>query len=447
MAAQPVDLNGVLAAIGFNAGTRAHLVDAAFHAFTMDSLLDFREDEDYDAFFSSLKRPGGEIGVANNDLNPLRANPGYFVNTVAADRFRTACYMAQHRERVGRDHGEHAWYTTANMRIWKQHRLAESSYEDQEEEPKLLKNDEATIIDFIEEFPEILTRFTGTGGRPLAYVLRKEPGVPLEADQIAFGFPNSPFSSVRDEVWRRSTHDPPHYTIDNNRVFELLRGAVSEHKRVLLQIKPHTRTKDGRSAWLTFVDHYMGAAQLEGITIKAEERLDNSVYSGEKPRYTYETHVCIHQKAHIDLVRGGNTEMDDGTKIRKFLKTITAQELQIPIATIKATQHMRTDWNQTINYLRNFVTPAVGNKRNVSAIEQTVARHMESNVARLGLEKKEPHVENKQGKDLPKVAARFYKASEWRKLVKAGLHEKVLELRKQKKESEAKKKKQRTESS
>ena len=71
MAAEPVDLNGVLAAIGFNAGTRAHLVDAAFHAFTMDSLLDFREDEDYEAFFSSLKRPGGEIGVANNDLNPL----------------------------------------------------------------------------------------------------------------------------------------------------------------------------------------------------------------------------------------------------------------------------------------------------------------------------------------------------------------------------------------
>ena len=248
MAAQPVDLNGVLAAIGFNAGTRAHLVDAAFHAFTMDSLLDFREDEDYKAIFSSLKRPGGEIGAANNDANPLRANPGYFVNTVAADRFRTVCYMAQHRERVGRDHEEHAWYTTANMRIWKQHRLAESSYEDQEEEPKLLKNDEATIIDFIEEFPEILTRYTGMGGRPLAYVLREEPAVPFAADQIAFGFPNSPFSSVRDEVWRRSTHDPPHYTIDNNRVFELLRGAVSKHTRVLLQIKPHARTKDGRAA-------------------------------------------------------------------------------------------------------------------------------------------------------------------------------------------------------
>ena len=103
----------------------------------------------------------------------------------------------------------------------------------------------------------------------------------------------------------------------------------------------------------------------------AEERWDNSVYSGEKPRYTYEVHVCFHQKAHIDLVRGGNTAMDDGTKVRKFSRTITAQELQVPIATVKAAQNMRTDWNQTVNYLRNFVTPAVGNKRNVSAAESS----------------------------------------------------------------------------
>ena len=64
-----------------------------------------------------------------------------------------------------------------------------------------MKSDEATkIVNFIKEFLEVLTRFTGTGGRPLTYVLQVEDTVLPAEDQIAFGLPNSPFSSLREEV-------------------------------------------------------------------------------------------------------------------------------------------------------------------------------------------------------------------------------------------------------
>ena len=112
----PADIGGVLTSIGFYADTRACLVDLTRDDFTMDSFLDYREENDFDALFTSLRRPGGEIGTAGDEANPLRTDPGFFVSTHAVDRFKTVCYMAQHRERVGRDHGKFAWYTVANIR-------------------------------------------------------------------------------------------------------------------------------------------------------------------------------------------------------------------------------------------------------------------------------------------------------------------------------------------
>jgi hypothetical protein len=94
----------------------------------------------------------------------------------------------------------------ASVRIsdWTQERKSEADYKDPDEAPKLSKSDNATILEFIDDFPEQLARFTGLGGRPLAYVIHElEPVLP-EADDPIFGEPDSQYISVRDEVISRA---------------------------------------------------------------------------------------------------------------------------------------------------------------------------------------------------------------------------------------------------
>ena len=167
----------------------------------------------------------------------------------------------------------------------------------------------------------------------------------------------------------------------------------------------------------------MGTAQLEAITIKAEDRMQDLNYSGERQRYTFETHVNVHQRAHNDIIRGGNPQLDGATKVRKFLRTLTAPELQVPVATVRANQAMRNDWDQTVNFLRNFISSSKVNQR-VALIQTNHSDRPNSNrknerkVSRVG-----------QGKSK-------YKPNEWKKLVRAGLHTRVLELRAQRKKGQ-----------
>ena len=92
----PTDFAGVLDACGFNAQARTRIVEVTRENLEMSNLLDFTEDDDFESLFSSLRKPGGQIGDGTSG-NPHRTDPGVFVSARAADGFWTICYMAQHR--------------------------------------------------------------------------------------------------------------------------------------------------------------------------------------------------------------------------------------------------------------------------------------------------------------------------------------------------------------
>jgi hypothetical protein len=146
------------------------------------------------------------------------------------------------------------------------------------------------------------------------------------------------------------------YKADNERVFEILRNAIADHESVKVWIKGYVRAKDGRGAWTSFKDHYLGSAQLDGIADRADQRIETLVYTGEKSRYSFEKHVSNFKQAHLDLARAGN-EPDDRSKVRKFLQSIKAPELQTAVGVVKATDVYLTGFEATVNYLRRFVVP------------------------------------------------------------------------------------------
>jgi hypothetical protein len=213
----------------------------------------------------------------------------------------------------------------------------------------------------------------------LSYVIREVIAVPAEATDPTFGEPWSVYSSLRDEIAARADHGAHQYRIDNARVFELLNEAVHEHKHVKTWIKPFATTRDGRSAWLAFKAHYRGSSELEAIETAAENRLDTLVYRGEKPRYNFETHVTKHRQSHLELKKATGTAIPEPTKVRRLLKSLQASTMQVPVATIRATETLKTDFDATVNYLRNFINTIDQETRNVAPVVSGNERYHSKN--------------------------------------------------------------------
>ena len=189
-AAAPTDFNDVLTNIGFNAGARAVITGADGEDLDLPALAEFTTDSEVELFVDGLRKPGGTAAANNND-----PNRGVRVSAKALDRMKTACYIQRHFARTGRALNAFAFFTVAKLLTWKNYRVAENTRQDPDELPVLLKGTEGAILDFIEEFPQALTSFTGTGGRPLDYVLRPDPTVPAANTQPTFGETGTPFES------------------------------------------------------------------------------------------------------------------------------------------------------------------------------------------------------------------------------------------------------------
>jgi hypothetical protein len=108
---------------------------------------------------------------------------------------KTLTYICRHMVRTQRV-PTIGFFTSARIDLWTQERKSEADYKEPDNAPNLSKSDNATILEFIDDFPEQLARFTGLGGRPLAYIIRELELVLPEANDPIFGEPNSQYMSV-----------------------------------------------------------------------------------------------------------------------------------------------------------------------------------------------------------------------------------------------------------
>jgi hypothetical protein len=185
--AAPADFVVVLMNVGFNATTRGVLVDAHRENLNLAVLYTWT-DENVDDLVRTLRK-----------IPPTTAGVSPYVPLRAIDWMKMLTYVCRHMIRTQRV-PTISFFTSVRINLWTQERKCEAHYKEPDETPKLSKSDNATILEFIDDFPEQLARFTGLGGRPLAYVIREpEPALPEAHDPI-FGEPNSQYISVRDEV-------------------------------------------------------------------------------------------------------------------------------------------------------------------------------------------------------------------------------------------------------
>jgi hypothetical protein len=421
--AATVALNAAFMRMGFSNEAAAILTDATKENLEVDT-LQYLDDKGIKILCASLRKPGGTtagVAPAGGGAVPLIPNPGVYVSTRAEINIAAACYMARHYARTSRTLEAPA-LTLAAIHTFAQYKEAEDAYKEPTEAMKL-KGPEK-IIDFIDDWPEHIALYNGQNGRPLSYVLRPEEDVPAEADDPAFGTFASSYGSLRDEIAARADHTTPQYQVDNAKVFELLNDAIGSHKHVKTWIKAFTKARDGRGAWIAFKAHYRGSNEIEAIEAAAEKALETGHYTGEKPRYNFETHVSKHLKAHLDIEKATGTALAENTKVRKLLYSLRCATMNVPMATIRAQENLRNSFDESINYLRAFILSTNhGEDRNVSAIDAKTTFASKRKAFDKGIKKRTGGGIGGGPKD------RYYKPDEWWKLSDK-VRAEIIELRK-----------------
>jgi hypothetical protein len=372
----------VLTLCGATANVVAVLIDPDREALTLEALAAFDDDQIEDLCISIRKQS-------------LAATPLY-VSGQFMDKFKTLAYISRHFARAQRT-VDPAIIDAAFIQRWTGFRKAEKEYKDPDDEIKLTKADDATIDEFIDEFPEKIATLTGTGGRPLAYVIRDDVGVMDQRRDVLIGERNTRYGSVRQEIISRAEINPTcsSFISDNERVYQILSNALVAHKHVHVWIKGYAKRKDGRAAWRAFVEKYRGAAQLRVIANRADTVLNTNKYTGEKRMYSFDKHVALHKRAHLDLATAG-TEPSERDKVRRLVDSIEASYLTPAKMAILADSKMVEDFEAAINYLKQFVPNYSSSQRTVAALGSmsNILTDSEGNTAEV----------------------RWYKPEEWKEL-------------------------------
>jgi hypothetical protein len=406
--------------IGFNGEAAAILTDVNRENITLDNLKDF-DAASVKTLCLSLKKPGGMImqGGRNGVAVP---NPGVYVSGNAERNMEAAGYMAAHYDRTQRTLTVPD-LTLANIRTYHQHKQAEKAFKEREEVLKLEKPEK--IIEFIDDWPDYLALVNGQNGCPLSYVIREAVAVPNEAIDPPFGDPASVYSSMRNELIARASHNSTFFRVDNARVYELLNEAVSSHPDVKTWIKPYASAKNGRGAWEAFILHYRGSSARQAIEEKAEKQLNTLIYRGEKHRYTFETHVSKHRNAHIEIEKATGTALPETNKVRKLLNSIQSPTLEVPKSTIQATDNLKESFDRCVNFLRAFISATeIADTRNISNLN---AKNKRNRGDKGGKKGKRPRKERGNRGDSGKDDT-WVKKGEWEKLTE-DQREKVIKAR------------------
>ena len=163
--------------------------------------------------------------------------------------------------------------------------------------------------------------------------------------QPPFGYYGSPYSSVDDELKQRAPilRDPPRnlfhlddfsdmendpsryprcdaFNTDNAQVYRILQSHWGKSP-AWSQAKQYNKSKDGRAAYRTTHDFFLGRSQIHIQQAAYNTACESLRYTGERRGFTFDTYVNKHVEQHHlmdELAAFGPTPPDDGLKIQWF---------------------------------------------------------------------------------------------------------------------------------
>ena len=247
---------------------------------------------------------------------------------------------------------------------WKS--VVKLSKEDKPNVPKLTKH--LTPIRWVESFKDCVLRTFGVRDAPLSYVIREESEVKIEVeDPLSFNKAYGTSGSIIEEMMKRMSHDDPLFKTDNGSVYSMLEEATRS-TIYANTIKPFSRSKDGRKAWLAMVSSHIGDDKWEQLQKDKMKFLINTTWNGKT--YSLEKFTGAHRSAYVQLQEAKqhvNFQLPTGhTRVQYLLDNIQNNDpdLRAALGNIRLNvNNMRDDFEKSVTYLLP-VDPYSKNKAN-----------------------------------------------------------------------------------
>jgi hypothetical protein len=333
---------------------------------TVDDFTDFKEDQLLDAFKNMRTSIPGVAAIpavldADNNvvvdaIPAIAPIPPTLVSAKCGLRLKIASQAFHYYKSIERE------VTPANMNYTQVLKDFYTEYESvialsseaKPDVPLLHKNN--TPLKWIESFRDCLFRTYGLRKTPLLYVVRKTVEVLPEAeDALLLHKAYGTSGSILDELIARLAHDDPLYKSDNATVYSMLeeatRGTVYAST-----VKPHSRRKDGRSAWLSMLSSHAGNDKWEQLQQARSLFMMNTKWNGRN--YSLEKFTGMHRSSYVQL-QEASTHVHfqlptEHTRVGYLLSNITNADpdLKAALASIRIdTNGMRGDFEAAVAFI------------------------------------------------------------------------------------------------
>ena len=134
---------------------------------------------------------------------------------------------------------------------------------------------------WFDRLESLLESLIGYSRFPLKYVIRRAAA---GADR-GFGLP-----SFDEELYSRGRHDGHYWDGDNKAVWEVLKTLCIG---TIAWSTIESMTNNGRLAYITLLDTFMGAGVKRTLMKRANARLESSIYDGRSRNWTWTKHVAM----------------------------------------------------------------------------------------------------------------------------------------------------------
>ena len=214
-----------------------------------------------------------------------------------------------------------------------------------------------TVIRWVESFKDHLSRSFGVRNCPLTYLIRADATVEPEANApLAPGKAYSEkHGSLLEEMVNRLSHNDTLYKLDNGALFTKLDEATRSTIYAPI-IKPYSKSKNGRDAFLALIGSHAGNDKWEQIQKEKTKYLLNTKWNGRQ--FGLDKFCNLHRSAYIALEEASTHVQfqlpNEFSRVGYLLDNIENNDpdLRAAIASIRAnTNNMRNNFEAAVTFM------------------------------------------------------------------------------------------------
>ena len=295
---------------------------------------------------------------------PADGNVGVEVSFMTEKSLRKLAHFARHFHTIQRQLDENEATEERFEALWELKEAEDAEEQVDAEIPKKFTTDEHAR-QTMEDIDAYLFAKKGKLGAPLAYVVRDNVELPDAADD-----PGYDDMEYEEQLVQRSRHSGPAFTQDRKSVWTLL-YSVFHDTPGWSWISRHSRSKNGRQAYLDLRTHFLGKAHTDRLVSRAEATLQKCFYTGTSRTFTFNKLATRLQSCFNDME---SEELTEARKVRYLLRSIErSQLLTAPRAVIIASDVYSNSFKKSIELLSTYIekhSSMQSDNRNLSAYGQ-----------------------------------------------------------------------------